>query len=353
MITDCLDMTTEITLDAAGANPVLVEVTRGPIVESRHRGAVAVVDLKGKVQAAWGDIKQAVYPRSSVKVFQALPLVETGAADEFGFTDAELALACASHNGELRHAETAGGMLEKLSLSENDLECGSHWPMGEEAARDLARSGAVPTPLYNNCSGKHAGMLATAKKLGAPTKGYVDVVHPVQQRILGTMEAMCGVELQAAPRERDGCSAPTWAVPLENLAYGFARLGAPEDLPDARAEACRRLREAVAAHPFMVAGTGRYDTDVMDLLGARAFIKMGAEGVFCAALPEFGLGVAVKCDDGAVRAAEVMVTAVLRRIGVIEDAEADKFERFLSVPLENRRQFRVGEIRPAKGQLSF
>lgn len=344
---------TNITVGEPGANPVLVEVTRGPIVESCHRGAIAVVNHQGAVQASWGDIKQAVYPRSAVKAFQALPLVETGAADEYGFTAEEIALACASHNGEPVHADMAGRMLDKLGLGEADLECGAHWPMKDDVARDLAASGGVPDQRHNNCSGKHAGMLALAMKLGAPTKGYIDVTHPVQQRILGTMEAMCGVELQTAPRERDGCSVPTWAMPLENLAYGFARFGAPDDLPEGRAAACRRIAQAVAGHPYMVAGKGRYCTGVMEVLGRRAFVKTGAEGVFCVSLPEYGLGVAVKCDDGATRAAEAMTTAVLHEIGVIDEADRQKLAHYLVVPLKNRRDFTVGAIRPAESGFSF
>lgn len=352
-MSDAAETKTKITMGEPGANPVLIEVTRGPIVESRHRGAVAVVDSRGQVQASWGDIKQVVYPRSAIKAFQALPLVETGAADEFGFTPAEIALACASHNGEAVHAELAGGMLDKLGLSEADLECGAHWSLNAEVAREMAASGGVPDQRHNNCSGKHAGMLALAKKLGAPVKGYVDVTHPVQQRILGTMEAMCGVELRDAPREKDGCSVPTWAMPLENIAYGFARFAAPGDLAEARADACRRIAEAVAENPYMVAGRDRYCTEVMEVLGRRAFVKTGAEGVFCVALPDYGLGVAVKCDDGATRAAEAMTTAVLRQIGVIEDADLKRLEKYLEVPLLNRRAFKIGVIRPASSEFSF
>ena len=330
-----------------------MEVTRGGIVESRHRGSVAVVNLQGQVQLASGDITEPVYPRSAVKALQALAVVETGAADDFGFTNQELALCCASHGGEPRHVAAAASMLEKAGLEETDLECGSHWPMHEEAARDLAVSGGVPNQLHNNCSGKHAGMLAVAKKLGVKTRNYIEVTHPVQQRVLGTMEAMCGISLSDAPRERDGCSIPTWAIPLENAAYAFARFGAPEDLSENRAAACRRIAAAVAAHPFMVAGTDRYCTEVMEILGARAFIKYGAEGVFCVALPEYGLGVALKCDDGSKRGCESMLSAVLNHIGVISEEDMQKMARFLSVPLENRRGFKVGEIRPAAGFLSF
>lgn len=337
----------------AGVNPLTVEVTRNGVVESRHRGSAAIVDVSGRVQAAWGQIARPVYPRSAIKAVQALPLLETGAATAAGFTDAEIALACASHGGEPAHAETAAAMLEKLGLSEADLECGAHWPSHEASAHALARAGLAPTQLHNNCSGKHAGMLALARHLNAPTLGYTDPSHPVQQRILGAMEQICGTDLSAAKPGIDGCSAPNWPIPLENLAYGFARVADPKDLPAARADAVMRIRRAAAAHPFNIAGTGRFCTGVMEILGMRAFVKTGAEGVFCAALPEFGLGVALKCDDGAGRAAEVMMAALLREIGVLEPADLEAMGPWLRPVLRNRKDRIVGDIRPAAGWLAF
>ncbi len=338
---------------APSANPMTVEVTRGGIVESRHRGAAAVISVSGAVEASWGDISQAVFPRSAIKAFQALPGVESGAFAAAGFSAAETAFACSSHNGEPVHADAAASMLGKLGLSEADLECGSHWPYHEESARALAISGEGPNQLHNNCSGKHSGMLALAKHIGAPTKGYLKPEHPVQQRILGMFEAMCGVDLTGAPRSPDGCSVPTWAIPLENIAYGFARFAAPTDLPEARAKACEEIKAAVATHPIMVAGTGRFCTEVMDVLGAKAFIKTGAEGVFCAALPEYGLGVALKCDDGATRGAEAMMTAVLRHIGVLDGSDLEKLSSWVEVPVKNRNAIQTGAIRPADGWLAF
>lgn len=338
---------------APSDNPMTVEVTRGGIVESRHRGAAAIVSVSGAVEAAWGDIKRDIYPRSATKALQALPSVEIGAFAAAGFSSAETALACSSHNGEPAHADGAASMLAKLGLGEGDLQCGAHWPYHEESARAMAAAGDVPSQLHNNCSGKHSGMLALAKHLGAPTAGYLEPSHPVQQRILGTIEAMCGVDLSNAPWSPDGCSVPTWALPLENLAYGFARLGAPEDLPEARANACGTIRAAVAENPFMVAGSGRFCTEVMKVLGAKAFIKTGAEGVFCAALPDYGLGVALKCDDGATRGAEAMMIAILRHVGVLDGPDLDRLKDWLEVPVKNRKAIQTGEIRPAAGWLAF
>lgn len=323
----------EVALPQDPANPVLVEVTRGDMVESVHRGRVAVIDTQAKVALQWGDIDAPVYPRSAFKALQALPLVETGAADAFGLSDAELAIACASHSGEARHIETVRNWLARIGLSETDLACGPHWPRHhQQTLHDMIRAGESPRDINNNCSGKHAGMLTVAHHLGEPIAGYTDPTHPVQQRILGTLEAMCGLDLSKAPRGVDGCSAPNWAIPLSNLAYAFARLGAPDDLPPARAEAAQRLRHAVAAEPFMVAGTDRYCTTLMAVAGERIFVKTGAEGVFCAALPEYGLGIALKCDDGAARGSQYMLTAVLRRIGALDDAMAATLDRWSPYP---------------------
>ena len=335
------------------AHPVSVEVTRGGIVESRHRGSVAVVDVRGELQIGWGDVKEPVFPRSAIKALQALAYVEAGAVDAIAVTDEELSLMCASHGGEPRHVAGAAGVLSRLGLSEADLECGPHWPSHEErrpGARGVRRGS---NQLHNNCSGKHSGMLALAKQLGAPTKGYIDVTHPVQQRILGVLEAMTGSDLTGAPWDRDGCSVPTWAVPLENLAYAFARFGNPDDLPEARRDAATRIRKAVLAHPFMVAGTGRYCTEMMDLLHGKVFLKTGAEGVFCAAVPEMGIGIALKCDDGATRGAEVMMTAVLEKIGAIGPDEADGAKRFLAVPVLNRNKLHTGDIKAIDRFLAF
>ncbi|MBP5858631.1 asparaginase [Marivibrio halodurans] len=336
-----------------GINPLTVEVTRGGIVESRHRGAAAIVDARGHIQAAWGDIQRPVFPRSAIKAIQALPLVETGAADAFGFGARELAIACASHNGEALHVETVTGMLTAVGLDESALECGGHWPYSEADAHALAVQGRAPDQRHNNCSGKHAGMLALARHLGVETKGYTDQRHPVQQRVMGTMEMLTGLDLGRAAVGIDGCSVPTWAIPLENLAFAFARLCTGEDLPDDRAEAARRLIAACFREPFMVAGTDRFCTDFMTATAPRVFVKTGAEGVFCAAVPEYGLGVALKCDDGAGRAAEVMLVNILRTVGVLDDVPDETVRRFIEIGIENRRGTAVGTIRPAHGWLAF
>jgi L-asparaginase II len=329
------------------ANPVVVEATRGNRVESVHRGAGAVVDADGRVVMAFGDADGAVYPRSAVKALQALPLIESGAAERLGLSDKETALACASHSGGEEHVATARAMLAKAGFDEGVLECGVQWPLGEEEARALARSGRTPTALHNNCSGKHAGFVCLACEMGAPARGYVGPDHAVQREVTAAIEGITGARLSEAMRGVDGCSIPTYAVPLVALALGFARLGTGEGLAPVRRDAAARIRAAVAAYPLTVAGRGRFDTEVMSLLRARAFTKSGAEGVFCAALPEAGLGLAVKADDGAGRAAQVMIAALIRRFGGFDEETNARLARFVSPRLKNWNGAEVGLLRPA------
>ena len=293
------------------ANPVVVEVLRGARVKSRHRGAGAVVDADGAVALAFGEVDEPVFPRSAVKALQSLPLVESGAADALQLSEAEIALACASHSGAAEHVETAAAMLAKAGLDVAALACGAHWPLGEDASRALARAGQAPSPLHNNCSGKHAGFLCLACASGWETKGYEQAAHPVQRAVKAAIEDVTGAALGEDVCATDGCSIPTYAVPLRALALGFARLATGAGLAPGRAAAARRIFAAVAANPAMVAGEGRFDTEVMRLFGPRVFVKTGAEGVYCAALPELGLGLAVKADDGATRAAQVMIAALI------------------------------------------
>ncbi|WP_193366990.1 asparaginase [Pelagibius marinus] len=333
--------------DQAAANPLLVEVTRGTQVESRHRAALAVVDTAGKVVLAAGDHERPVYARSAIKSLQAIALVESGAADAFDVSEPELALACASHSGEPRHVETTTAWLARLGLSAHDLECGPQLPGYEPALIKLLASGGTATRAHNNCSGKHSGFLTLAKHLGVPTRGYVNYEHPVQQRILGVLESMTGLDLGDAPRGIDGCGIPVVGIPLGNMALAMARLGAPDDQPEARQAACARLRKAVAAHPFMVAGTGRFDTRVMELTGEKALTKTGAEGVYCAAFPELGLGAAIKVDDGAGRAAEILMGRLLSHFGILDAAQATALGGLFTEPVLNRAGLTVGEVRPA------
>ena len=334
------------------SNPVLVQAWRGGIVESAHRGALAIVDADGRLHTAVGDIERPIFPRSAVKVLQALPLVASGAADALGLGDEELALACASHGGEDAHVRTAAGMLAKAGVDLTVLECGAHWPYQEGAARELARRGELPTALNNNCSGKHSGFVCLGchlhggrGELRGFLSGYVQPDHPVMREVSAAIETATGWDLSKSARGTDGCSIPTHAVPLRHLANAFARIATGQGLSPDHARAAQRLRRAAARAPFMVGGTGRFDTRVMQHFGERVFCKVGAEGVHCAALPELGLGVAIKMDDGNTsRACEVALAGVLRRLLPLADADLRFVDALADVALRNWNGIEVGRL---------
>lgn len=333
-------------------NLELVDVLRGGTVESRHAGSVAVVDADGGLRLALGDVDQAVFPRSAVKLLQALPLVASGAADTFALSNAELALACASHSGEPEHVATAAGVLARLGLGADALECGTQWPSREPVLKALVARGEQATPLHNNCSGKHAGFVCVACLLAGQAgaepaefaRGYVAPEHPVMREVAAALSASTGVDVERAPRGTDGCSIPTYALPLRALALAFARAGTGQGLAPGHAQAAGRLRRAVAAAPFMVAGTDRFDTRVMQHYGERVFCKIGAEGVYCAALPELGLGIALKVADGAARAAEATVAAVIAAL--LRD-DGPLLHGYSHLVLRNWRGTEVGALRPS------
>lgn len=319
-------------------NPVIAEVTRGGIVESRHTGAFAVVGEGGKLLKSAGDIAAPVFPRSAIKAFQCIPVIESGAADRFGFTEEEIALACASHSGEPEHVRVARSMLQKAEYKENNYECGPHWPYEMKAQHDIVRSGTGPLQVHNNCSGKHAGMLALAGQLGANSKDYVKIDHPVQQAIARAIAKYCDVDIKSLAWGIDGCSVPTWAFPLRNMALGFARLTDSSE--------GQRIIDAVRKHPFMVAGTGRFDTNLMQAV-PRAFVKTGAEGVYCGCVPHAHIGIALKCDDGAGRAAETAMASLLASLDVWTAEEKEKLQSFAHVDMTNWRHIHVGDVHAA------
>ena len=303
----------------------LVAVRRGPVVESIHRGRAVFCDPAGGVIDATGDPEAYVFARSSAKPFQALPLVLSGAADAFGLTDDELAVACASHNAEEPHLAAVRSLLGKAGLSERDLQSGAHPPMHGPEADRLARNGEEPRPVHGNCSGKHAGMLAVCAHEGLDTGGYRNPDHPLQLRIMELLSEVCGLREDEALLAGDDCGVPTFALPLRGLATGFARLATGEGLPKEVADAAQRLGRAMRKHPFMVAGTGRFDTEVM---GETDLVcKSGAEGVFAAGSATGdagGWGLAVKISDGAGRAVRPAAVAALGRRGVEAFGEASE-----------------------------
>ena len=326
-------------------DPVLVEVLRGAAVESRHRGAVAIADTAGKLVLSLGDGETPVFPRSAIKALQALPLVEHGAADRYGFGVEELALACASHSGEAAHVEGVSRMLARAGLDGAALCCGTHWPISQAATVALARGGGTASALHNNCSGKHAGFVCLACAMGVAHAGYVQPEHPVQREVHAVLEDLTGAALPPERRAVDGCSVPTWAIPLKNLAHAFAKFGTGHALGRERARAAERLRSACTAKPWYVAGTGRFCTEIMQRFGSRIFAKTGAEGVYCGALPELGLGIAIKCDDGAGRAAEALTAAAILRFLPVDDAERAVLRRMANPVLRNWNGIEVGALR--------
>lgn len=336
---------------ATTANPVLVELVRGDMAESRYRGSVAVVDAHGHVALAVGDIMSPVYARSGIKPIQALPLVETGAARALGLGNAQIALACSSHNGAPNHVDIVRDWLEKIGLDGDDLECGASLPRREEDRKALYLAGGGPSALHDNCSGKHAGFLTVAKHLGYPTAGYVRLDHPVQQRVFGTLEQMAGLDLSGAPKGIDGCNIPTIGIPLGNLALAMARLADPHDQPEERQDACRRVRAAMAAEPDLVAGKGRFCTRVIEALGEAALVKTGAEGVFCAALSDRKLGVALKIDDGAGQPAETVMIRLLQKFGVMTDRATGQLLNLLEPPVFSRGGKVVGVMKTVHAAL--
>lgn len=334
----------------------LIEFTRGRIVESVHLGAVAVVDVEGKLVASVGNPQAVSYLRSTAKPFQTLPLVELGGVAHFGMTPRELAVTCASHLGLDMHVEVVSGLQQKIGISESDLLCGTHPLSDAETAARLIRAGQQPGPLRHNCSGKHTGMMAQAKLRGVPMADYVNPQHPVQQTILQTFAEMCALEPQAVVVGIDGCSVPTFAVPLRHAAQGFARLADPSHLPARRADALRAIYSAMTTQPEMVRGPGEFDTEIMRLMqgqvisksGAEAFVGMGiAPGVLGAGSP--ALGIALKIADGGSRADMLVATEVLRQLHLLDQSRLDKLAELGLGPckaLYNFRRLEVGEARP-------
>lgn len=318
-------------------NELIVEVTRGEMVESRHRGDCVVADRTGAAVHAWGDGDRLIYPRSAIKPLQALALIETGAAEAYRVSDAELALAAASHSATPDHVDAVDGWLTRMGLSESDLECAGHDPMSRDADKALIRADRTPGPLHNNCSGKHAGFLATALHMGDETKGYSGPDHPVQRRLAAILEEMGGADLASTPRGVDGCGIPVIGMPLRAMALALARMADPEDLDAARAGACARIIAAMTENANLVAGPGRFDTVTMTAGRGAFVVKAGAEGVYGGIVPGLGLGVALKIADGAKRAAEVAMAAVLKFLGVLDQMP--------ETPVLNAADAKVGVIR--------
>lgn len=332
------------------SNPILVELTRGETVESVHRGAIAIADSHGVILASLGDIANPAFPRSSFKMLQALPLVETGAAAAYGVSDEEIALACASHSAEPMHTERVAAWLRRLDLSADDLACGPH-PVPDDKTREaMICAHRSPTAIHNNCSGKHTGFLTLAKHLGAPIAGYEKREHPVQQIVAAAIHELCEVPADM-PWGIDGCAAPNYAQPLSGFAKALAKFADPAHQRLARGAAMRRIVQAMIDHPELVSGTGRVCATLMHAGQGEVAVKTGAEGFFAAIVPGRGIGIALKIDDGTMRAAECTMAVILESLGLLNGDPAAM--AIAHAQLTNTRGTVVGERRAAEALRGF
>lgn len=327
-------------------DPMVIEVTRGDMVESRHQVVAAMVRADGTVLQSWGDASSLTYARSSLKPLQACAVLE-GSVGKFEFSEEQIALACASHNGEGVHQAVVRDWLKQLRLGTEHLECAAHEPTDVAEAHDLVRAGRKPGNEHNNCSGKHCGLLTLARALQVDATGYVDYNHPVQIELRRSISAMLDYRLDDAFWGIDGCSIPTYAMPLTVLARAFGRL-ASRPAPSASSPSCsQRIFDAMTRYPYLVAGRNRFDTAVMELLPGRLVVKGGAEGVCAAGIADDGIGLALKVVDGGRRGADVAMAALLAHAGVLDAAHLTKLGDFATTPIRNAAGTLVGVIRAA------
>ena len=346
------------------AQPVF-EITRGPLVESVHHGSIAVADANGKLISSYGDPKAVAFLRSSAKPFQAIPFVESGGVEHYGFTARELSLSCASHLGSDLHVETVAGMQKKIGIKEIHLQCGAHLPDDVPALKALILKNEQPTPNRNNCSGKHTAMLAYAMMRGLPLESYLEFDHPIQQEILASFAEMCLIPINDISLGIDGCSAPNFAVPLFNAALGMARLCDPRELPEPRATACKKITSAMTTHPEMVSGYGEFDEQLMRAGEGKIVCKRGAEGFqIIGLLPGAlhadspGMGIAMKISDGDAsrmglnfklsnRVRPAVTLEILRQLGALSPKQEQALAGFGPVlSVRNHRGIVTGQSRP-------
>lgn len=327
--------------------PIKVDLYRGDTVESSHLVHCMIMGRGGDIIGSWGDEGRLVSPRSSLKSLQALPLVESGAADAFGLGSEEIALACASHNAEAVHMDLAARWLEKIGLGVKDLQCGGHLSINTERAHDMIRTGEnlTFTGLHSDCSGKHCGMLTVARHLGAPVANYLDFDHPVQKLIFETISEMADYDIARGGCGTDGCSAPNPAIPLKNMTLAFCRMVNPEKLPPARAAACRRMIEAMAKHPYLIGGKDRFDTILIEASKGNIIGKIGAEGNYMAMIRDQGIALYMKTEDGAFERASYPVLGVLlQKLGAVDAAVDSVLARFTRPVLKNWKGLTIGKV---------
>lgn len=328
---------------------IVAKVIRGETVESVHRGHLVILDGNGEIVSAIGDPKAVTFFRSASKPFQAMPFITSGAADEFGYSEEEIALACASHSGEQQHVRIAQLMIERIGLTEAHLHCGAHLPFYEKEAERMQRAGEYPTQFHNNCSGKHAAMLAFAKHIEADINTYESAENPVQHAILEAVAAITDLPANKVKIGIDGCAAPNFAVSIQAMAVSFARLVNPQNLSDPLRTACKRIASAMVKFPELIGGTERLDTMLMQAANGSLISKVGADGVWlCGVFPSekfpTSLGIALKIEDGNDhRARPVVAVAVLKQLGILS---SDALRELSPMPIKNRRGDLVGQIEP-------
>jgi len=325
----------------------LAEVTRGALVESVHRGAIAVVNWQGEIIASAGNPSYLTYFRSAAKPLQALAVIESGAVVKYAFTLKEIAIMISSHSGEPEHCEVVMGILEKLGLGEEYLQCGISAPFHKPSNEALLIEGLEPTPLHNCCSGKHVGMLTMARYLNLSLDDYFLPEHSVQQEMLQSVAEMAGLEPKEIPFSIDGCGVPVFALTLDKMAYSYARLAVPEGLSEMKNAACDIVKEAIINYPYLVAGTGRFTTDLLQVTGHKLIAKDGSEAIFCLGVPDKGWGIAIKIKDGNERAMAPVVLSVLEQLELLTAEEKERLAAYRRIVLKNNREQVVGEIRPA------
>jgi L-asparaginase II len=326
-----------------------IKVYRGEHIESSHVVHIAVVTAKGGLLAYYGNPFRLTFARSSMKPFQAIPAVESNALETYGISKKELALFCASHSGEPYHRKSVADVLNKINLQESDLQCGTHVPRDTESYKELIKSGGELTPFYSNCSGKHSGMLTGCVMQNMDTASYREISHPYQQQILHVIADVAQYDRDKIAISVDGCGVPVHRVPLYNLALAFARLSKPQNWEggsDKRKSSLDQIRDAMMTHPEMVAGTNRFDTDLMAAFDQRIVAKGGAEGVHCFGVRETGIGVALKVVDGNGRATSVASMEILKQLTIGEKTLWDKLEPYVHAPVLNARNETIGEIKP-------
>ncbi len=326
-------------------NPILVEVYRNKVLESFHRGVVCVVDRNGNIIYSEGDIQQICYPRSAMKLIQVMPLLELGGMERFGFTLEEIAVMCGSHNAEPEHLRVVNSILQKIGLDKENLKCGPQYPTSKRDADELIRKSEKPHHIHNNCSGKHAGMLALCKLLDLEIDDYLNPNHPIQTLILQYVEEMYEYPKEKMVTALDGCSAPIYSIPIYNQALAFKNIVNTDSYSTERRFACDTIVQAMSTYPFMVAGSKRYCSDMMKVCGSRIIGKTGAEGLFCMSLLQEQIGVCIKIDDGKMLPQYNVAQALVEATGIYNEEILQPLNNYKRAELNNFNKFVTGEIK--------